>query len=108
MGGAAERPGGGEPLALAGRQVARVARLRACETDSGEHLPRAQKIGAKRNLLVGALAHEVAARILEEHRRGPAANDSAGLRLEQSCDELRERRLPRAVRPGERDDLPAA
>src|SRR5712691_1672534 len=41
-----EHGGKREPLALSGREVARVTRLRACEADRGEHPARAQQVGA--------------------------------------------------------------
>ena len=104
-----EHRGEREPLALAGREIARMAGLVARETDLGERTARARRIGAERDLVVRPLAHEIAARDPgAATSRGPCASTVPALRLEQPGGELGERRLPRAVRPGERDDLAAA
>src|SRR5206468_10840619 len=62
----------------------------------------------ERDLLVGALLDEVAAGILGEVAGTAVAVGAPGLRLEQPRGELGERRLARAVRADERDDLAAA
>src|SRR5262249_11001858 len=90
------------------REVARMPRLEAREADLGERLPRARKVGAEGDLLVAALAHEEPTGILEEEARATAPVDASALRREQPRGELRERRLPRAVRPREREALAAA
>ena len=83
-----------EPLALAAREVARMPRLVAGEPDVGERAPRARaRSRAERDLLVAALADEVAARILEEDTRAAAPLDASALRRKQAGGELRERRL---------------
>src|SRR5205823_11981908 len=64
-----------EPLALAAREIAWVAGLVPCEADGRERFPGGGEADAERDLLVDALANEIATRILEQERRATAALD---------------------------------
>ena len=64
-------------------------------------------VGAERDLVEHALGDEVTPGILAQVR-GTGVPDLARRRVEQPGRDLRERRLPDAVRPGQRDDLAAA
>ena len=83
--------------------------LQAGEPDRCERGPRPRTVAAhaERNLLVRPLRDEVAPRILRQVAGAPVPEDAASLRLQEAGGELRERRLPRAVRPDEHDDLAA-
>src|SRR5512132_15126 len=98
-----------EPLALPAREVARVPVLVAREADRGERPARGRQVAvdADRDFLARALAEDVAAGVLREVGRPPAALDAAAERHEQPGRELRERRLAGSVRTDERDDLAA-
>src|SRR5881394_2092777 len=102
-----EHGGQAEPLALAAREVAGMTVLEAAEPDRGERAPRGCRVGAHGGLVLGALAEDVPPGILREVGGAAGALDRAGERLQKPCRELRERRLAAAVRPPERDDLPA-
>ncbi len=98
-----------EPLALSTREVTRMApgqavEADACELDGG---PLGIAGHGERDLVEHCLAHEVAARILEEVAGAAGARHRPGLGLEEPRSELRKRRLPGAVRALEGDDLPA-
>src|SRR5919108_6559717 len=100
---------GGEPLALAAREVARMAGLVAREADVAKRGPGRRKGAAdpESHLLVHALADEVAAGILREVAGAAVERDAAALWLEEAGRDLAQRRLARPVRPHERDDLAA-
>ena len=85
-----------------------MAVLVASEADLRQGTLRTRCAGTERDLVFRPLAHEIAARVLEQERRTPRARDRAALHVEQSRGELGERGLARAVRAGERDDLAAA
>src|SRR5919198_6194899 len=93
--------GEGEALALAAREVARMSIRGAGEPDGRERPSSTLEVAsdAERDLLVGLLRDEVPAGILRQVAGATVADDVAGLRLEQAGRELRERPLPRAVRP---------
>src|SRR6266545_4925962 len=101
--------GESEPLALAAREVARMASFVPGEADLCKLGPRSlDAAAAKSHFLVGALANRVAAGILQEQTRTAAADDLTHVRQEEAGCELGDRRLPAAVRTSERDDLAAA
>jgi hypothetical protein len=80
------------------------------QPDGGERPARGSEIAANadRDLLVRALAQDVAAGILREVSGAALPLDLAAQRDEQARSELCERRLPATVRADERDDLSAA
>ncbi len=87
-----------------------MARPEAVEVDGHERRPRPAEVAAhpECDLLVHALGHDVAARILA-HVRGPTRPPHvSGNRLEEPGGKLGERRLPGAVLAGQRDHLAAA
>jgi hypothetical protein len=103
-----EHRGKPKSLALAAREVARVASLEVLKSDELECDPGALEVAdAERDLLVHSLGDDVASRILAQVGGSPAALNATLRRLEQSGQELGQRGLPRAVRTGERDDLAA-
>src|SRR5262245_43283552 len=99
-----------EALALAAREVARVAPLEASEAHAGERLARAGEVAAYRegHLALRALRDEVPAGVLGQVADGAFALDGAPVGLEEPGDELRERRLADAVATRQPDDLAAA
>ena len=104
-----EHAGEREPLPLAAREIARVAPLEAGQPDPGERLARADEIAAdgERRLALGALGDEVATGILRQVADASLTLDVACFGLQQSRDDLRERRLADAVAARQRDDLAA-
>ena len=81
----------------------------ASETDARERRACADEVAAdgQRRLVLGTLGDEVAARVLGQVAHAAVPLDRACLGLEKPGDELRERRLARAVATREGDDLAA-
>src|SRR4029079_17596183 len=96
-----------KPLALARGQVTRVAIELPGQADLPDRLACARLVGAQGDLVEHTLGDEVAARILAQVGRARVP-DLARCGLEQAACDLRERRLPGAVRPSQGDDLAAA
>ena len=96
-----------EPLALATRQIARMAILRPAQPDAFQRSasPLFIPVHGQGDLLERRLLDEVAARILGEVTGATSQFDAAGLRLEEAGGDAGERGLSRPVRPFERDDL---
>ena len=102
-----EHRGQREPLPLARREVARVALEVVAEPDLRDRFARPRLVGAERDLVEHALRDEVTPGILAQVRRA-GVPDLARRRVEQPGRDLGQRRLPGAVRTGQRDDLAAA
>src|SRR5207245_4873013 len=94
---------------LAPRTVARVALLEPGEADRREGGARAGEVTVhrERDLLVGALAYEVAPGVLRQVAGTARPLDQALARLQEAGGDFGERRLAGSVRPGQRDDLAA-
>ena len=99
-----------EPLPLARREVARMPLGRPGEVEPAECHGGPAPVAAygERHLVEHALAHDVATRILRDVARAAGALDLPRSRLQETRGDLRERRLPHAVRPFESDDLAPA
>src|SRR5581483_2221405 len=102
-----EHRGEREPLPLARREIARVPVGERRQIELREREACAVGVGAQRNLVEHAFGDDVVARILREVRR-TAVGHRAGVRCPEAACDQRERRLPHAVGPCERDDLAAA
>ena len=76
------------------------------EPDLSDRCTRPRLVGTERDLVEHALGDEVTPGILAQVRR-TRVPDLARRRVEQPRRDLRERRLPGAVRTGQRDDLAA-
>src|SRR5262245_3738790 len=102
-----EHGGERQPLTLAARHVTGMAVLEAGQADLGERpaRPLAVSVDGERSLVLGALLDQVPARVLGEVAAAAPRLDCARLRLEQPARDLREGRLPDAVRACQCDDL---
>ena len=96
-----------EPLALATREIARMAGGRPAEAEAIQNSLGTRFVASdgKRDLGQRRLANDVAAGILGEVTGAPDAAHRTSVGLEQAGRELREGRLPRAVGARERNDL---
>jgi hypothetical protein len=94
-------------LAQAGAATVTIASLDPDVMQFADLAPRTLDVPAdpQRDFRIGAIADDVATRILKQQRGAAGAHDAARSRLEQARRKLRERRLPAAVRTGEGDDL---
>jgi len=84
-----------------------MAAFHSCEPERGKRVAGAGAIAmhTDRDLLVRALADAVPGRVLHEHACPASQLGRARVGRQQPCGELRDRRLPRAVRAGKGDDL---
>src|SRR5262249_31050268 len=97
----------GQPLALAAREVTRMALLEAGEADLGERLACAPPVAAdpQRDLVDGALGDQVTAGVLREVRRATLPLDDPTGRGQKPRGQLRHRGLAGPVWTGQHRDL---
>src|SRR6266566_599884 len=104
-----EHRGESEPLALPGREIARMTARHSREAEFRKRSERTATVPphTDRDLFVRALTDAVPARILKEHCRAASELGRARIGCQQPRRELRDRRLARAVRTSQRHNLAA-